>query len=70
MLRVNIAKKSFYKVAKELDAFPKIPEECQETSASGGGCKCGYFVHVGDMMCDYSSVRYNVCFIYVGMFEV
>lgn len=29
------------KVVKELDAFPKVPENFQEKSATGGGCMYG-----------------------------
>ncbi|KAL8608889.1 hypothetical protein ACOMHN_065227 [Nucella lapillus] len=37
MLRLNVSKKGALKVVKELDAFPKVPEDCQETTVSGGG---------------------------------
>lgn len=37
MRRLNVSKKTALKVVKELDAFPKVPEDCKETSASRGG---------------------------------
>ena len=43
MRRVAVANKSqsskALKVVKELDAFPKVPDNFKETSASGGGSK-------------------------------
>ena len=40
MLRLrNVEKKDVLKVVKELDAFPKVPETYQETSATSGGCE-------------------------------
>ena len=32
-------RKSALKVVKELDAFPKVPEGYQESTATGGGSK-------------------------------
>lgn len=34
-----INRKQALKVVKELDAFPKVPDGYQETSATGGGCE-------------------------------
>ena len=40
MRRLTVAsRKKTLQVIKEIDAFPKIPESCKETSASGGGSK-------------------------------
>lgn len=39
MLRLNVSKKKALKVVKELDAFPKVPDNYKETTVSGGGCK-------------------------------
>lgn len=45
MLRLNVAnRKQALKVVKELDAFPKVPESYQETTATGGGCKIFVFI--------------------------
>ncbi|XP_070200063.1 endoplasmic reticulum-Golgi intermediate compartment protein 2-like isoform X2 [Littorina saxatilis] len=37
MLRLNVSRKRALSVVKELDAFPKVVEDCKETTASGGG---------------------------------
>lgn len=38
MRRLNVAsKKQAIKVVTELDAFPKVLDDCQEKTASGGG---------------------------------
>ncbi len=40
MRRMNVVnRKQALKVVKELDAFPKVPESYQETTAAGGGGK-------------------------------
>jgi len=45
MLRLrNVEKKSVLKVVKELDAFPKVPETYQETSATSGGLSIITFI--------------------------
>ena len=38
MRRLNaINRKQALKVVKELDAFPKVLDDCKETTATGGG---------------------------------
>jgi len=48
MLRFrNVNQQGVLKVVKELDAFPKVPETYQETSASGGGLSIITFIVIG-----------------------
>ncbi|KAL5006854.1 hypothetical protein ScPMuIL_015660 [Solemya velum] len=47
MRRLNVvSRKQALKVVKELDAFPKIPDNFKETSASGGGISVVTFVFI------------------------
>ncbi|GAB1609491.1 endoplasmic reticulum-Golgi intermediate compartment protein 2-like isoform X1 [Argonauta hians] len=57
MRRLNIGnKKLTLKVVKELDAFPKIPENYKETSATGGGISILTFIII--FLLTVSEVRY------------
>ncbi|XP_076471657.1 endoplasmic reticulum-Golgi intermediate compartment protein 2-like isoform X1 [Babylonia areolata] len=56
MRRLNVSKKGALKVVKELDAFPKVPEDCQETTASGGGLSIMTFCLI--MILVLSEVQY------------
>ena len=48
MLRLrNVNQKNVLKVVKELDAFPKVPDSYQETSATGGGLSILTFIIMG-----------------------
>uniref|UniRef100_A0A0B6Y6M0 Endoplasmic reticulum vesicle transporter N-terminal domain-containing protein n=1 Tax=Arion vulgaris TaxID=1028688 RepID=A0A0B6Y6M0_9EUPU len=42
-----VNRKQALKVVKELDAFPKVPESYQETSAAGGGWSLITFLLIG-----------------------
>eukprot|EP00795_Rhopilema_esculentum_P011454 gene11454-21661_t len=43
-------RRSAAKVIKELDAFPKVPQDYQETSASGGTVSVVVFLFIGTLM--------------------
>ena len=38
-------RKQALKLVQELDAFPKVQDSYQETSAAGGGCECKNTTH-------------------------
>ncbi|KAK3101961.1 hypothetical protein FSP39_007659 [Pinctada imbricata] len=47
MRRMNVVnRKQALKVVKELDAFPKVLDDCKETTASGGGVSILVFVFI------------------------
>ena len=36
-LNVPVNRKQAFKIVKELDAFPKVPDDYKQTTSSGGG---------------------------------
>ncbi|KAK2569183.1 Endoplasmic reticulum-Golgi intermediate compartment protein 2 [Acropora cervicornis] len=63
MRRLNAVRnrKQTLKVLKELDAFPKVPENYQQTSASGGSVSIIIFVFIGILvMSEFCKLQINV----------
>ncbi|KAL3842000.1 hypothetical protein ACJMK2_020074 [Sinanodonta woodiana] len=57
MRRLNVVnRKQALKVVKELDAFPKVPENFQETTAAGGGVSILTFIFI--LVLVISEMRY------------
>lgn len=56
MLRLNVSKKKALKVVKELDAFPKVPDNYKETTVSGGGLSILTFVIISILV--ISEIQY------------